>query len=157
MGKNKSDYDKAPTTTSSSNIFTTPEIRLMNCPQTVEECGATKLVTVSTTENTFVKMGKDGHNLTRNKSGCSWLVKSACKPFSIGYDKDESSDIGSFDIDTMYKVQFVELRDEHVTSDRPKNTFTFKAGQVSDATPGTISIPNHVTQYYTSRKTVTGF
>jgi hypothetical protein len=157
MGKNKSDYDKAPTTTSSSNIFTTPEIRLMNCPQTVEMCGTTKVVTVSTSANTFLKMGKTGETLFRNKSGCSWLVKSECKPFSIGYDKDESTLIGSAEIDTTYKVQFVELRDEHVTSDRPKNDFTFKADQVSDATPGTISTLYNVTQYYTSRKTVTGF
>jgi hypothetical protein len=85
------------------------------------------------------------------------LVKSACKPFSIGYDKDASTLISPAVIDTTYKVQFVELRDEHVTSNRPKNAFTFKAGQVSDATPGTISIPNNVTQYYTSRKAVKGF
>jgi hypothetical protein len=85
------------------------------------------------------------------------LVKSACKPFSIGYDKDASTLIGSAVIDTTYKVQFVELRNEHVTSDKPKNAFTFEAGQVSDTTPGTISIPYHVTQYYTSRKSVKGF
>jgi hypothetical protein len=84
------------------------------------------------------------------------LVKSTCSPFSIGYDKDASKLIGAAVVETTYKVQFVELREEHVTSNRPNKDFTFTAGQVSAAAPGAISL-NYVTQYYSSRLAVKGF
>jgi hypothetical protein len=84
----------------------------MNCPQTTEECGATKLVVV-TTADTAVKIGSLTYaTLTRAKSGCSWLIKSACNPFTIGYDSTASKMIGTTTIPDKYKVQFIELRTE---------------------------------------------
>jgi hypothetical protein len=81
----------------------------MNCPQTHEECGATKLVVV-TTADTSVKIGTSTTTLTKKFSGCSWLIKSACNPFTIGYDSTGSAMIGSTTIPDKYKVQFIELR-----------------------------------------------
>jgi hypothetical protein len=92
VGLLKSDYDKAPQA-ASSNKFATPEIRLMNCPQTTEECGADKVVTIDGA-NKSVQIGLAGGSLTRDMSGCSWLIKSACKPFTIGYDATNSALIG---------------------------------------------------------------
>jgi hypothetical protein len=122
----------------------------MNCPQTSEECGENKLVTVTTT-SMAVKIGKSTTDLTRAFSGCSWLIKSACNPFTIGYDSTASAMIGTATISDKYKVQFIELRDASITSDRVNNNFVFTTGQVVSTDAGTISKPNYVTQYYTSR------
>jgi hypothetical protein len=82
----------------------------MNCPQTSEECGALKVIEVLTAD-TAVKIGSKTTDLTRAFSGCSWLIKSACNPFTIGYDSTDSLMIGTSTIPDKYKVQFIELRD----------------------------------------------
>jgi hypothetical protein len=122
----------------------------MNCPQVSEECGVDKLVTVITTDMA-VKIGSSTTTLTRAKSGCSWLIKSACNPFTIGYDSTASTMIGTATIPDKYKVQFIELRDASITNNRPNNGFVFTSGQVVSTDAGTVSTPNYVTQYYTSR------
>jgi hypothetical protein len=121
----------------------------MNCPQTNDECGTSKVVTV--TGDTSVVMGKAGINLTRAKSGCSWLIKADCLPFSIGYDATASALIGGVVIADTYKVQYIELRDDSVTTDKPNSNFVFTAGQVTTVAAGAVSMPHSVTQYYSSR------
>jgi hypothetical protein len=83
----------------------------MNCPQKTEECGAKKVITLVSSDMS-VKIGTSTTDLTRAFSGCSWLIKSACLPFTIGYDATNSKLIGSVAIKDTYKVQFIELRDE---------------------------------------------
>ena len=121
----------------------------MNCPQVSEECGAAKLVTVTTTDMS-VKIGSSTYSLTRAKSGCSWLIKSACNPFNIGYDLTNSLMAGSAAVTDKFKVQYIEFPDMEITSNRPKNGFVFSAGQVSKVDAGTASY-TYVTQYYSSR------
>jgi hypothetical protein len=85
------------------------------------------------------------------------LIKSACKPFTIGYDASKSALIASKKVEEAYKVQYIELSSAAVASDKPSKDFVFAAGQVSNATPLTISKPYDVTQYYTSAQSLKGY
>jgi hypothetical protein len=101
-------------------------------------------------------MGKTGDNLKALTSGCSWMVKSKCKPFTIGMNDSDSKLIGKTAA-AAFKVQYVELRDENVASDKIKSDFVFKKGENSVKVPLTRSIPFEVTQYYSSAQATTGF
>jgi hypothetical protein len=83
------------------------------------------------------------------------LIKSACKPFTIGYDSAKSALIGvDAKVETTYKVQYIELQNDNLTTDKPKKDFVFAAGQVSIDMPLTKSMPYDVTQYYTSAQSL---
>jgi hypothetical protein len=59
------------------------------------------------------------------------LIKSACKPFTIGYNPDKSKLISEEKVEDVYKVQYIELRADNMDSAMPKKTFKFEKDQLN--------------------------
>jgi hypothetical protein len=58
------------------------------------------------------------------------LIKSACKPFTIGYDEAKSKMISSSKVEETYKVQYIELRADDIDAEKPKSAFTFEKDEL---------------------------
>jgi hypothetical protein len=58
------------------------------------------------------------------------LIKSACKPFTIGYDEAKSKMISDTKVELTYKVQYIELKADNIDAERPKKTFAFEKDQL---------------------------
>ena len=85
------------------------------------------------------------------------MIKSKCKPFTIGYSKDKSTLITKTDPAEIYKVQYVELRAENIESEKPKANFKFTKDMLHMETAETTSMMYDVTQYYSSAKSTKGY
>lgn len=70
----------------SSRTWKTPEVALLSCPIETEVCGAAKVVTLTAGTASTLTMGDKAATLSKDKTSCSWIVKSACKPITLAYD-----------------------------------------------------------------------
>jgi hypothetical protein len=58
------------------------------------------------------------------------LIKSACKPFTIGYDEGKSKMISETKVELTYKVQYVELKADKIDAGTPLKTLAFEKDQL---------------------------
>lgn len=94
----------------SSRTWKTPEVAILSCPNETELCGADRVVTVTDTAGSLT-LGDGTTALTKDLNSCSWLLKSVCKPITIGYDATSSTGAG-------FAVNWIVLPASAVTNDK---------------------------------------
>lgn len=70
----------------SSRTWKTPEVAILSCPIETEVCGAAKVVSLTAGTPSTLTMGDKSATLSKDKTSCSWIVKSACSPITLAYD-----------------------------------------------------------------------
>lgn len=137
---------------SSSRTWKTPEVAILNCPIEEELCGAKKVVTVTSTKASLT-MGDKSIDWTKDKTNCSWVLKSACKPIVVGYDAT-STITAATKSDGVY-VQWVQIPQASVTSDKV-GQFTFTKAQLLSTTAAKSAL-YQFTQKYSSGGSTAAF